>query len=167
MPIPPSRAIRSAPSWRIPPAGWPAAGRSHPAAGRQARHRRWRHRTPRGEAVVVGRNGAGGPAHYLGLIPLEVIEQADGQRAGGRMPSWQSRDCWMARSPASAAAQIRDGKTATGAGVQLAVAIDEPSRAGAGDEDGPSSPPKAPRQAPKASEVSRTLANGKGMVSMA
>ena len=66
-----------------------------------------------------------------------------------------------------AAAQIRDGKTATGAGVQLAVAIDEPSRAGAGDEDGPSSPPKAPRQAPKASEVSRTLANGKGMVSMA
>ena len=66
-----------------------------------------------------------------------------------------------------AAAQIRDGKTATGAGVQLAVAIDEPVEPVPAMRMAPSSPPKAPRQAPKASEVSRTLANGKGMVSMA
>ena len=66
-----------------------------------------------------------------------------------------------------AAAEIRDGESATRAGAKASLPVDEPRRAGARDQDGPSWPSKAPRQAPKASEVSFTRANGKGMVSMA
>ncbi len=82
---------------------------------------------PGGEAAVVGGDGAGGPAYHLGLIPLEVIEQADGQGAGGQDAVVAEQGLLDGAQPQpGATAQIRDGKAAAGAGVQLAVAIDEP-----------------------------------------
>ncbi len=66
-----------------------------------------------------------------------------------------------------AAAQIRDGKTAAGAGVQLAVAIEEPGRAGAGDENGTLLAAKGAEAGTESVGGEPHARKGKGMVSMA
>ena len=67
-----------------------------------------------------------------------MIEQAHGEQAGGQDAVVAEQGLLDSAQPQpGTAAQIRNGKTATGTGVQLTVAIDEPGRAGAGDEDGP------------------------------
>ncbi len=68
---------------------------------------------PGGEAAIVGGNGAGSPAHHLRLIPLEVIEQAHGEQAGGQDAVVAEQGLLDGAQPQpGAAAEIRDGEAA-------------------------------------------------------